>query len=611
MLLPGFISHARQLGYERRWIAVILMLQVFAVIFEGIGIGSVLPILEFMNSGGDVAGLQAESKLWAVIADSAQFVGIPLGLGTLLAAAFLSILVRQCFIYARNLYTSMVQFELQRRVRNQGFYHYMRANLSLHDRVRSGDFINELTTELAIATSCMSSAVGFIGHMILLAGYFSLSAALSPVLSGIAIAVIGLAAFFLIRVVGRARELGVQVTQANQNMSSFLIQRIKSIRLVRLSGVQDAEQEELQVHTQRQFLHMFNRQKLLTLLNVLIEPIILAVAFILLYFSVNSLSVDFERILLFFFILIRLVPIVKEAVMQRQSYVATLASVEIIDARLKNLIAASDPVGGEQQLTHLNDGIELRGVTFQYLGIEQSTPALRGIDLFIPAHQTTALVGPSGAGKSTLVDILLRLRERDAGEIYYDSEPQGRFNVASLRQAIACAPQSPQLFNVSVADHIRYGKPDASIAEIRSAALLAQADQFIDALSAGYDTLLGEGGALLSGGQRQRLDLARALIRRAPVLILDEPTSNLDADAEALLRDAINRIQNETDLTVIVIGHRLSTVAGADQIAVLDNGRITDRGTHHELMARGGWYAQAYNKQQGSVADTAAKAFGS
>ena len=176
--------------------------------------------------------------------------------------------------------------------------------------------------------------------------------------------------------------------------------------------------------------------------------------------------------------------------------------------------------------------------------------------------------------------------------------PIEAFDLTSLRANIAFVPQTPQLFNVSIANHIRYGKLDATMDDIIRAAEMAGVADFIDDLVDGYDTQIGEAGERLSGGQRQRLDLARALVRQAQILILDEPTSNLDAESEIRLRAAMRRIRTETETTVIVIAHRLATVAMADKILVLDRGRLIAEGTHKELVSAEGWYAPAFSAQQ-------------
>jgi ABC-type multidrug transport system fused ATPase/permease subunit len=190
-----------------------------------------------------------------------------------------------------------------------------------------------------------------------------------------------------------------------------------------------------------------------------------------------------------------------------------------------------------------------------------------------------------------------RLRDPTSGEIRFDDTPIQEFVTESLRAGIAFVPQEPQIFNITAAEHIRYGKEDASDAEVREAARLAGALSFIEALPQGFNTLLADGGKRLSGGQRQRIDIARALVRRAPILILDEPTSALDADAEAAFRDALQTLRRETDLTIIVIAHRLSTIADADQIVVLKKGKVEAVGSHAELIGGDNWYARAFKKQ--------------
>ncbi len=603
MPLPGFIAHARKIGYQRSWIVAILSLQLVAVLFEGAGIGSILPILQYVNSGGDLDRLVAGSRMWSVLLDAAHALDVPLNLATLLVSSFVLLLLRQLFMYGRDMVSAFVKFELQRRVRDQGFDAFIHASLRCHDRLRAGDFVNELTTELAMATTAMTSAANFYGYLLLSLGYLTVAAMLSLKLTLIAIAVLSIAALVLQHLMRRIRSLGTQVTHANQQMSSFLVERLKSVRLVRLSGVEEAEKAMLAQRTREQRDRLVDRARMLTLLGVAVEPIVLAMALVLLYVSVTVFRLDFAPIMLFFFILIRLVPITKEVMLAHQSYLANLASVEVIHERLLGLAAARDPASGPRQLERLERGIELRNVRFCYDaddGQVASVAALDGLSLVIPAHRTTALVGPSGGGKSTLVDLLPRLREPQSGDILYDGVPQGEFDSTSLRRAISFAPQLPQMFNVSIAEHIRYGWPEAGMDDVRAAARLAQAAVFIEALPDGYDTLLGEGGGHFSGGQRQRIDLARALVRRAPILVLDEPTANLDAQAEAHFREALDRVRRETDITIVIIGHRLSTVMSADKIVVMEAGRITEAGTHPELVARGGWYARSFARQYGS-----------
>ncbi|MEC9455149.1 MAG: ATP-binding cassette domain-containing protein, partial [Pseudomonadota bacterium] len=271
-------------------------------------------------------------------------------------------------------------------------------------------------------------------------------------------------------------------------------------------------------------------------------------------------------------------------------------SLAALERRIGSMIDSREAGGGTRHLLVLQKEITLRDVSFTYA--EAGVPVLHDVNLSIPAGKMIALVGPSGSGKSTLIDLLPRLRDPEQGEILFDGVPVTEFELNSLRAAFSYAPQTPQVFNVSAAEHISYGEQQSERERIVAAAKLAGAHDFIAALPQGYDSPVGEDGVRLSGGERQRLDLARSLFAGVPLLILDEPTSNLDANAEIAFRDALQRIRAETDITMIVVGHRLATVAIADLVVVLDDGRVAETGTHTELLARGGWYADAYEKQR-------------
>ncbi|MFM1861620.1 MAG: hypothetical protein RLZ26_142 [Pseudomonadota bacterium] len=252
------------------------------------------------------------------------------------------------------------------------------------------------------------------------------------------------------------------------------------------------------------------------------------------------------------------------------------------------LTEAAEPV----DLPEGPSGVALEGVSFSY-------PGARGVfsdlTLSFPAGTTTALVGPSGGGKSTLLNLILRLYDPDQGRVLIDGIDLRAASFASLRRKIAYVGQDTFLFATSVMENLRIVRPDATDTEVREAARIANADEFILGMPKGYDTPIGENGLALSGGQRQRLAIARAVLRGAPILLLDEATSALDSHSEALVRDALARVTE--GVTTIVVAHRLSTVLRADRICYLDEGRIVEMGSLSDLLARKGAFRALYDQQ--------------
>jgi ATP-binding cassette subfamily C protein CydD len=278
--------------------------------------------------------------------------------------------------------------------------------------------------------------------------------------------------------------------------------------------------------------------------------------------------------------------------------------------RIIEILETSVPVHSESESSKRPGGeltITFTGVTYAYPGSDRS--ALTGIDLILPVGTCTALVGRSGAGKSTLVNLLLRFMDAQSGTITANGISLTDLPVERWREYVALVPQRPYLFYGSISANIRLARPGASDDEVVRAAELAGAAEFINRLPRGYATEIGERGTRLSAGEAQRIAIARAFLKDAPLLVLDEPTSSLDPESEMLIRQALERLMH--DRTVLVIAHRRNTIANAEQIVVLENGRLVEAGDYADLLRREGRYAGLVSAGSASIQATSPRPSGS
>jgi ATP-binding cassette subfamily B protein len=269
----------------------------------------------------------------------------------------------------------------------------------------------------------------------------------------------------------------------------------------------------------------------------------------------------------------------------------------IIDIEKMFAVLSRNPevkdIAGAKPLIVTTGNIRFDDVRFSY---DPERQILKGLSFEVPAGKTVAIVGPSGAGKSTISRLLFRLYDVSGGQILIDGQDIRTVTQASLRASIGMVPQDTVLFNDTIRYNIRYGRWDATDAEVEAAAQMAQIDDFIKMSPKGYETEVGERGLKLSGGEKQRVAIARTVLKGPPILLLDEATSALDSHTEQEIQDALEKVSRNR--TSLVIAHRLSTIVGADEIIVLDQGRIAERGNHGQLLAAGGLYASMWNRQR-------------
>lgn len=599
--IKSFFRVTRTLGFSRRLMAYLLFVSLVSVMFEALGIAMLLPVLEILKAGGSVDVATLHGRHWDLIRSVSASTGIPVTLGVLLSVSFGFICIRQLCGYWSVTSYGIARRRLTNEIRQRVFVGYLRSETALQDKARIGEMSGNMTVELDRALAALFAIVRAFGLALQILVYVGGLFLLSMPMTAICLGLIALAVYFMRGLMVSIKRTGEEITRANLDLTTFMIERLRHARLIRLSGTERAEIKAFSALSTKHAEETVNQQLTTAKLTLIPEPIAIGFAYVVLYVGGELLGLSLDRLGLFVIVLTRLMPILRNVLTNYSTIMGKWASADRIYRQMTKILEAREPKGGSLSFDQLDREINYDRVSFSYTN--DDTPALRSITVSIPAHRMTALVGPSGAGKSTFIDLLPRLRDPSVGEIRFDGVPIDDFSVASVRGSIAFVPQQPQIFNITASEHIRYGKEDATDEEVREAARLAGALHFIERLPQGFDTLLGDGGKRLSGGQRQRLDIARALVRRAPILIMDEPTSALDAEAESAFRDALRMLRTETNLTILVIAHRLSTIADADRIIVLDGGRLASAGSHEELMAAGGWYAEAYNIQRG-VADT-------
>jgi ATP-binding cassette subfamily B protein len=407
---------------------------------------------------------------------------------------------------------------------------------------------------------------------------------------------VGPVAFYGLRLIlGRVREIMLQEMAGQAEIIRVVQETATGTRVIKTFALEDAMATRMESAVRQ----VEKRANKLTRLEAATQPMMetttgLAIAAIMVLSTVtlfdNSTSTPGQLMSFVTAFLMAYLP-AKRLTKMRVSIESGMVGVEM----MYNLLDSPQTMTEAPDAQALPDGpghVRLEDVHFSY---NEDKPAINGITIDCPAGKTTALVGPSGGGKSTLMNLIIRLYDPDKGQILVDDVDLKQVTFESLRQKIAYVGQETFLFSKTVMENLRLARPDATDEEVVEAARIAHADEFIQQLSEGYNTPIGENGTFLSGGQRQRLAIARAVLRRAQILLLDEATSALDSHSEALVRDAL--VQVTHNITTIVVAHRLSTVLQSDQICYIQDGRAEEVGSLSELLGRNGKFRSLYDQQ--------------
>ena len=480
-------------------------------------------------------------------------------------------------------------------LRNELTRHMQSLDLAFFNRQRAGQIVSRVTADVTLVRNAVTDAVKSVFQdMTSLLGLCAVAVYMDPILAVLGLLLFPLAALPIRYFSTQLRLTSRKQQEATGRLNAMLHENVQGNRVVKVFGRERFEADRLRTQDERIF-RLFMRASRIRSFPVTEVLAGFAIALIIWYGgkSVIAGTRTQGHFIAFVVTLVLLYEPFKKLVRTNYTIQQGIAGAERAFGLL-DLGAEVTDRPGAGTLDGVHKAIEFHDVVFAY---EPGEPVLRHIELRIPVGQIVALVGMSGGGKSTLADLIPRLYDVTGGRITIDDVDVRDVTLASLRRQIAVVTQFTFLYNDTVRSNIAFGEPDRPLDDVIGAARAANAHDFIQALPQGYDTPVGDLGVRLSGGQRQRLAIARAILKNAPILILDEATSALDTESEGLVQEALERLM--TNRTSLVVAHRLSTIRRADLIAVVSHGRIVERGTHEELLARGGEYRKLYELQFG------------
>ena len=497
--------------------------------------------------------------------------------------------------YAEKYLTTKVGQRVMHDLRHTLYHHIQRLSLSYYEQQKTGDLMVRITSDIDAVQDFVSSALlGIVIDVITLLGMLCVMFYLDWDFTLIALSVAPLLFFVVYSYTHRIKTATRALKKKESEIASVVQESLTSMRVIKAFAREDYEEERLDKESLESVEMALRARRIKAKLSPLVDIIVaIGTCLVLWYGTKLVLSGELTTGALLVFILY--LGKMYKPMRDLSKMTDTLSKAAVGFERIREVLDTESQVRelpGARPAPRFKGEIEFAEVDFGYVA---ERPVFDKLKLKIAPGEFVALVGPTGSGKSTLIGMVARFYDPVSGEIRIDGQDIRGFTLSSLRQQISFVLQETLLFHAPVWQNIAYGKPEATREEIIRAAKLANADDFIELMPQGYDTIIGERGETLSGGQRQRIAIARAVIRDTPILLLDEPSTGLDAASEELVFEALARLMKGK--TSIVIAHRLATVRLADVIHVVAEGGITESGTHEELLARGGLYSHLYDIQ--------------
>jgi ABC-type multidrug transport system fused ATPase/permease subunit len=501
--------------------------------------------------------------------------------------------------YLENYYTESVSQYVAHDLRMRVYDHLQRLSLGFYDTHQVGAILSTITADVkTIQNFASSGTLGILVDLMTIVGMLFVMFWLEWDFALIAIAATPFLLFFVARFNRAVKKATHEVRKHQAEIVSVVQEGLESVRVVKAYGRQDREEENLSAVSHATVDSALKARKIKAVLSPVVAIVAAVCTGLVLWRGTALVLADVMTIgtlTVFLTYLSKFFKPVQDLAKMGSTIAQTAVAIERVQMILNTDTVIPERSDARDPGT-LKGGIEFEHVAFAY---DPRAPVLKDVHTKVAPGQFVGIVGPTGGGKSTIVSMIPRFYDPSDGRVLIDGVDLRDFTLQGLRGQIGFVLQDTVLFRGTVRDNIAYGRPSATDQEIVAAAKLANADEFIAKMPDGYHTMVGERGLTLSGGQRQRIGIARAIIRNAPILILDEPTAALDTESEKLVMEALERLMKGR--TVLTIAHRLSTIRHAHKILVLKDGVVTEEGTHDELVARGGVYAELYRIQAGGA----------
>lgn len=559
----------------------------FAALFEGVGLGFIYPIIEVAQSDGAVEGGGPVLEIFLAVY---EFFDVPFTLGYLIVGVAGVITIRFSLSFFVAWLRAILARQYEKYLRTRAFRGALGAGVEYFDEAGSDEVLNAIITETRYSGKVITAGTNTVETSFLVLVYLSVMLYIAPSMTVLALVVLGVITVLLRVVIEPAVTVGGRVAEANERVQESVQAGTQGIRDVKLFGmgeevfgrfresIEQYARSEVELSRNEAAINNFYQLSAALTLFVLIY-----VGFVFTDLSLGELSI-------FLIAMFQIAPRVSRLnryVYNLEGYISHLVRTqEFLDE-----LEAYQESDGDRSVSSV-DRVEFDDVSFSYTDDET---VLDGVSFAVERGEFVAFAGQSGAGKSTIVSLLARMYDPDEGDIRADGVPIEEYDLEQWRDRIAVVRQQPFIFNTTLEENVTIGNRDATRNDVQRVCEIAKVDEFLDELPNGYQSDLGDDGVRLSGGQRQRIALARALLKNADFLVLDEATSDLDSNLERQVQAEIESM--DRDYGIVAIAHRLSTVKNADRIHTVDDGQIIETGTHKQLLDEGGMYAELYEIQ--------------